>query len=219
MPAGVRPSVRAFAVGPFQENAYLVADADARRAVLVDPGDEADRLLLAVAEAGSQLQAIWLTHAHVDHVGAIAAIKRRADVPIYLHPLERPLYQNAAQHGLLFGMRIEPPPPADRELADGDTLTVGELSFGVVHVPGHAPGHVVIHGHGIAFVGDCLFAGSIGRTDLPLANGAELARSLARICELPDDTVVYPGHGPATTIGEERVTNPFLNGTLRVVGS
>jgi hydroxyacylglutathione hydrolase len=214
-----RLTVAAFAVGPFQENAYLVVDPRDRRAVLIDPGDEAERLLRAVDAAGAELEAIWLTHAHVDHVGAIAAIKRRADVPIYVHPLERPLYQSAAQHGLLFGVRIEPPPPADRELADGDTLTVGSLAFGVMHVPGHAPGHVVIHGHGVAFVGDCLFAGSIGRTDLPLANGAQLARSLERICALPDDTIVYPGHGPATTIATEKASNPFLTGGLRIIGS
>ena len=212
-------TVTAFAVGPFQENAYLLVDTSDGRAVLVDPGEEAPRLLRAVEGAGAELDAIWLTHAHVDHVGAVAEIKRRTGVPIYLHPLERPLYQSAAQHGLLFGVRIEPPPPADRELADGDALRAGSLEFGVMHVPGHAPGHVVIHGNGVAFVGDCLFAGSVGRTDLPLANGAQLARSLERICSLPDDTVVYPGHGPATTIAAEKAANPFLNGARRIAGS
>lgn len=212
-------SVTPFAVGPFQENAYLLVDTGARRAVLIDPGEEAARLLRAVDAAGAELEAIWLTHAHVDHVGAVAEVKRRTGVPIFLHPLERPLYEGAAQHGLLFGVRIEQPPPADRDLADEDVLRVGSLEFVVMHVPGHAPGHVVIHGQGVAFVGDCLFAGSIGRTDLPLANGAQLARSLERICSLPDDTVVYPGHGPATTIGAEKASNPFINGALRILGS
>ncbi|MDQ3698011.1 MAG: MBL fold metallo-hydrolase [Gemmatimonadota bacterium] len=210
--------VRTFPVGAFQENAYLLVDDTARRAVLVDPGDEGERLYRAVGGSGAELEAIWLTHAHVDHVGGIAAIKRLADVPVYLHPLERPLYDNAVQHGLLFGLRIDSPPPPERALAEGDTLECGSLRFSVMHVPGHAPGHVIIHGHGIAFVGDCLFAGSIGRTDLPLANGPDLARSLERICTLPDDTVVYPGHGPATTIGEEKVSNPFLTGAARLVG-
>jgi glyoxylase-like metal-dependent hydrolase (beta-lactamase superfamily II) len=122
------------------------------------------------------------------------------------------------EHGRLFGISIEEPPPAERDLAEGDVLRVGTLAFDVMHAPGHAPGHVVIHGHGVAFAGDCLFAGSIGRTDLPLANGAHLARSLARICTLGDDVVVYPGHGPATTIGREREQNPFLNGTARILG-
>lgn len=210
--------VRAFAVGAFQENAYLLVDEEAARAVLVDPGDEAERLLRAVADTGAELEAIWVTHAHLDHVGGIAAVKARTGAPVYLHPLDRPLYDNAVQQGLHYGLRIDPPPPPDRELAEGDTLACGALRFEVMHVPGHAPGHVVIHGNGIAFVGDCLFAGSVGRTDLPLADGAQLVRSLARLVKLPDETVVYPGHGPATTIGEEKVTNPFLNGSIRIMG-
>jgi glyoxylase-like metal-dependent hydrolase (beta-lactamase superfamily II) len=211
-------SVRALAVGPLQENAYLLLDEGTRRAVLVDPGDEGERLCGAVADAGAELEGIWLTHAHMDHVGGIAAVKRWRDVPVFLHPADRALYDNAAQHALLFGLRIEPPPPPERELADGDELRCGDLRFAVMHAPGHAPGHVVIHGHGIAFVGDCLFAGSIGRTDLPLASAAQLARSLERIVALPDETIVYPGHGPATTIGAERARNPFINGSLRIVG-
>ncbi|HEU4566050.1 MAG TPA: MBL fold metallo-hydrolase [Gemmatimonadaceae bacterium] len=211
--------VRAIPVGAFQENAYVIVDQATRRAVLVDPGEEAERLLRAVEEEDAQLEAIWLTHAHLDHVGGIAAVKARADVPVFLHPLDRPLYDNASRQGLHYGLHIEQPPPPDRELAEGDTLACGGLRFQVMHVPGHAPGHVVIHGHGVVFVGDCLFAGSVGRTDLPLADGAQLARSLARIAQLPDETLVYPGHGPATTIGQEKVTNPFLNGSIRIVGS
>jgi glyoxylase-like metal-dependent hydrolase (beta-lactamase superfamily II) len=210
--------VRAFTVGAFAENAYLVIDETTRRAVLVDPGDDGERLAAAAREAGAELEAIWVTHAHVDHVGGIAGVKRAADVPVYLHPAGRPLYDNAAQHGLLFGLVVEPPPPPEREIAPGEALRCGALEFQVMEAPGHAPGHVVIHGNGVAFVGDCLFAGSIGRTDLPLSNGAQLAESLERIMALPDDTVVYAGHGPATTIGEERATNPFVNGSLRIVG-
>jgi hydroxyacylglutathione hydrolase len=136
-----------------------------------------------------------------------------------MHPLEQPLYNSATQHGLLFGLHVEAPPPTDVPFADGDSLGLGSLSFQVMHAPGHAPGHVVIHGHGVALVGDCLFAGSIGRTDLPLANGADLARTLERLCMLPDETTVYPGHGPPTTIGHERATNPFLTGVVRVPGA
>jgi len=208
--------VQSFTVGPFQENTYLLIDDDSHHAVLIDPGDDGNRLLLAVEQASANLDAIWLTHAHVDHVGGIAAIKRVADVPVYLHPLDRPLYDNAKRHGEVFGLRVEAPPPPEKLLADGDTLRVGSLSFAVMHTPGHAPGHVVIHGHGIAFAGDCLFSGSIGRTDLPFSDGAELARSLERICALPIETIVYAGHGPSTTIGEEIDNNPFLNGTVRI---
>jgi glyoxylase-like metal-dependent hydrolase (beta-lactamase superfamily II) len=210
--------IRTLTVGPLEENAYLVVDETTRSGVLIDPGDEAERLLQAVANERATLEAIWLTHAHMDHVGAIAAILRASRVPIYLHPRERPIYDSAAQHAMVFGLRIEQPPAPTHELSDGMSLHVGTHAFAVVHVPGHAPGHVIIHGHGVAFVGDCLFAGSIGRTDLPLANGAELERSLDRICQLPDETIVYPGHGPATTIGREKRTNPVLTGAVRITG-
>lgn len=209
--------VLTYSVGAFQENTYLLIDDATTRAVLIDPGAEGDRLLRAIDDANVTLDAIWMTHAHVDHVGAIAAIKRRHEVPVFLHPADRPLYDSAVQHAAVFGLRVEAPPPPDRPLADGDTLRVGALDFAVMHVPGHAPGHVVIHGHGVAFVGDCIFAGSVGRTDLPLANGVELERSLERICTLPDETVLYPGHGPATTIAREKMQNPFLNGMARIV--
>lgn len=208
--------VRTFAVGPFQENSYLVVDEVARRAVFIDPGDEAPRLLEALRASDATLDAIWVTHGHVDHVGGIAAILRTHQVPVHLHPADLPLYRAAAEHGVLFGATVEQPPDPEREFADGERLRVGSLEFVVMHAPGHAPGHVVIHGNGVAFVGDCLFAGSVGRTDLPLANGAHLARTLERLAALGDDTVVYSGHGPATTIGRERADNPFLNGIVRV---
>jgi glyoxylase-like metal-dependent hydrolase (beta-lactamase superfamily II) len=212
-------TIRTMPVGAFQENAYLVIDDETHRAALIDPGAEGERLLAAAREADAEIEAIWLTHAHVDHVGGIAAVKRARDVPVFMHPDGTPLYESAVQHGEFFGIPVEAPPPADATLEEGQTLRLGALAFTVMETPGHAPGHVVIHGHGVAFVGDCLFAGSIGRTDLPMSNGAELARSLSRICTLPDDTVVYPGHGPATTIGRERVANPFLNGVARIPGA
>jgi len=202
----------------FQQHTRLLACGRTRRAICVDPGEETLEITAALERLGLELQAIALTHAHMDHVGGIAGIVRKRPVPIYLHPRERPIYDSAAQHGLVFGLRVEQPPPPDRELADGDSLHVGTLTFSVIHVPGHAPGHVAIHGNGIAFVGDCLFAGSVGRTDLPLADGAQLERSLERLCTLPDDTIVYPGHGPATSIGREKRTNPFLTGTVRLTG-
>ncbi|HET7620758.1 MAG TPA: MBL fold metallo-hydrolase [Gemmatimonadaceae bacterium] len=211
--------IHTIAVGPLQENTYLVVDEDAQRAVFIDPGAEPERLLRALDATGAKLDAIWLTHSHMDHVGAIAEIVRQHPVPIFVHPDGQPVYRGAAEHARYFGLEIEQPPPADATLGEGDTLTVGGTHFQVIHTPGHEPGHVVIHGNGVAFVGDCLFAGSVGRTDLPMASGPELARSLERIVALGDDVKVYPGHGPATTIRHERRHNPFLNGSVRIAGS
>ena len=210
--------VKTITVGAFQENSYLVVDDRSSRAVIVDPGSEGERLVEAIDRSGATLEAIWITHAHVDHVGAIAFVKRKWDVPIYLHPLDRRLYDAAGLQAQVYGLPFEEPPAPDHEFADGQQIKVGDAEMTVLHAPGHSPGHVVIHGNGIALVGDCLFAGSIGRTDLPFSNPPQLAASLERISALPPETVVYPGHGMETTIGQERLSNPFLNGTARIVG-
>ena len=211
-------NVQTLTVGAFQENCYLVVDDASNRAVIVDPGSEGEKLVDAIRNSGATLEAIWITHAHVDHVGAIASIKREWDVPIYLHPLDRRLYEAAGRQAQVYGVPFEEPPAPDQEFADGQKVKVGDAEMTVLHAPGHAPGHVVIHGNGIALVGDCLFAGSIGRTDLPFSNPPQLAASLEKISALAPETVVYPGHGMETTIGQERLSNPFLNGTARIVG-
>ena len=212
-------SVAGLTVGAFQENCYLLTETDTARCVIIDPGAEPDRIIAAVERSGATPEAIWLTHAHLDHIGAISGLRRRFDIPVYLHPLDEPLYAMASRQAALYGLPFEQPEPADRTLGEGDVMELGSLRFAVMHVPGHAPGHVVFHGHGVALVGDCLFAGSIGRTDLPLSNPRDLALSLDRIVGLPEETVVYPGHGPITTIGTEAATNPFLNGAARIVGA
>ena len=211
--------IRWATVGPFQENCYLVTDEQAARCVLVDPGDEPSRLSAMVRDSGATLDAIWVTHGHIDHVGAIAPIVREWQVPVFGHSADHPLWRAVPQQAAFYGLRIEAPPLPDREIVDGQVLTVGSLSFTAMHTPGHAPGHCVLHGHGIALGGDLLFAGSIGRTDLPLCDPVAMQSSLERIIGLPDDTVVYPGHGPPTTIGAERESNPFLNGVARVAGA
>lgn len=206
-------------VGAFQENCYLVVDEQSDRAVLVDPGAEPERILRALQLSGATLEAIWLTHAHIDHVGAIAAVRRLHDVPIHLHPADRPLYENAGWQAAQYGLPFDAPPPPDRDLAEGDVLTVGNEEFRVLHTPGHAPGHCVFEGNGVILGGDLLFAGSIGRTDLPFADPRAMADSLARVSGLEPALVVHPGHGPSTSIGRELETNPFLNGIARVVRS
>ncbi|HKW48912.1 MAG TPA: MBL fold metallo-hydrolase [Gemmatimonadaceae bacterium] len=204
-------------VGAFQENSYLIVDSSTRRAVLVDPGAEPQQIIQMVRASGATLDAIWLTHAHIDHIGAIAPVKRVWDVPIYMHPADKPLYDRGVIQAAAYGLSFEQPPDPDHDLAEGDVLNVGSLQFDVLHVPGHAPGHVAFVGGGQMLGGDLLFAGSIGRTDLPLSDPERMIESLERVAALPDDTVVYPGHGPATSIGRERVTNPFLTGVVRVV--
>jgi glyoxylase-like metal-dependent hydrolase (beta-lactamase superfamily II) len=218
IPDADRVNVQTVTVGAFQENCYLLVDPGSNRAVIVDPGSEGERLVEAIEQSGATLEAIWITHAHVDHVGAIATIKEKWDVPIYLHPLDRRLYEAAGRQAEVYGLPFEEPPDPDMEFADGQKIKVGDAEMTVLHAPGHAPGHVVIHGNGIALVGDCLFAGSIGRTDLPFSNPPQLAASLEKIAALAPETVVYPGHGIETTIGQERLSNPFLNGTARIVG-
>jgi glyoxylase-like metal-dependent hydrolase (beta-lactamase superfamily II) len=204
-------------VGAFQENSYLVVDPATNRGVLIDPGAESDQLIAMVRASGAELDAIWLTHAHIDHIGAIADIKRAWDIPIYLHPADRPLYDRGAWQAAAYGLSFEQPPTPERELAEGDVLTIGSLSFDALHVPGHAPGHVVFVTHGHMLGGDLLFAGSIGRTDLPLSDPERMMESLERVAGLPAETLVYPGHGPPTSIGRERATNPFLTGLGRAV--
>lgn len=210
--------ISTFTVGPLQENAYMLLAADSSEAVFVDPGDEGDRLVAAVAATGARLTGIWLTHAHFDHVGGVAALCRAwPEAVVRLHPADESLYAGAVRSAALWGLSLEAPPASFVPLAEGDVLTVGGRNFDVMHTPGHSPGHVTIHGHGVAFVGDCLFRDSVGRTDLPLSDPAQLAVSLERIAALPDETQLFSGHGPRTTLGRERKHNPFLNGTARLV--
>ena len=167
--------------------------------------------LAAAAERGRRISAIWLTHAHLDHVLGVACVREVTGAPIYLHPGDRALYDELPQQGVLFGIPAPRPPAPQFELAHGQRLVLGSIEVEVRHVPGHSPGHVCFVAPGVVFCGDVLFAGSIGRTDLPGGDFATLIAGIRReLLSLPDATVVYPGHGPATTIGAEKANNPFL---------
>lgn len=204
-----------FPVGPFQANAYIVICEETAVCALVDPGAEAERLLAATAQEGASVELILLTHAHLDHIGGVAAAVRETGAPVYLHPDDLPLYRAVPEQARSFGVEVETPPPADRELADGEIIKVGREQLEVRHTPGHSPGHVSFIGTGFALVGDCVFAGSIGRTDLPGADFKTLMSSISeRLLTLPDETILYSGHGPQTSVGQERRMNPFLTGAL-----
>jgi hydroxyacylglutathione hydrolase len=205
--------VRTVVAPGFGENAYIAWRDGTGSAVCFDPGSDAPALLRILQQHELTLAAVLLTHAHLDHVEGVAALVRETGAPVYLHPADRFLYDNAERQGQQFGMRVDALPPVDHDLADGQQLTIAGITFDVRHVPGHSPGHVMFHvaDAGCAFIGDVVFLGSIGRTDLPGGDYATLIRAIREhVLSLPDDTVLYTGHGPATTPGHERATNPFL---------
>lgn len=211
--------VHQLTVGPLAENCWLLADAESQKAILVDPGDEALRLVAAVREAQCSLEAIWLTHAHFDHVGAVADILKQHAVPVYLHPSDAGLYAHAANAALRWGIVIPQPPLGTVDVEEGATLQFGGTEFAVWHLPGHAPGHVAFISDELCISGDLLFAGSIGRTDLPFCDPSAMQASLKRMATLPPALRVLCGHGEETTIARESRSNPFLRGLARPVGA
>ncbi|MGB9179915.1 MAG: MBL fold metallo-hydrolase [Pyrinomonadaceae bacterium] len=216
--------IKEITVTAFQQHARILGCEKTGRAICVDPGDDAERIVKVLEKNNLELQAIAVTHAHLDHVGGVAALKRlRPGAKIILHREDEPLYlglpEQPAWIGIpraqwsALGFVYEEPPQVDEYWEDGQLYEVGELAFQILHCPGHTPGHVVLFNERErkVFVGDCLFAGSIGRTDLPGGSTMQLMDSLfKKIIPLGDDVEVYSGHGPTTTIGQERRTNPFL---------
>ncbi len=211
MDRSATPIVKRFSGGDFGENGYLLTCPNTGEGVLVDPGGGVDEMLAEVERRGTRVSAILLTHAHIDHVDGVAQAKEATGVPIHLHRDAEGQYRGVTAQARWFGLDMDPPPPVDEYLIEGETIRFGDCELTVHHTPGHAPGHVILVGNGIAMVGDCVFSGSIGRTDLPGGDFQTLMNSIrTHILSLPDETVLYSGHGPETTVGHERVANPFL---------
>ena len=219
-------------VTAFQQHTRIVGCKETKKAICIDPGDEAELISDTVGRLNLDLQAIALTHAHLDHVGAVTRLKQlRPEAKVIIHEADEQLYlrlpEQPAWVGIprtqwsALGLEFEQPPPADEHWLDKQVYTVGNLTFEVIHCPGHTPGHVVLfeRNERKVFVGDVLFAGSVGRTDLPGGSTEQLMDSIMnKLLPLGDDVEVYSGHGPNTTLGHERLTNPFLTGVYKLGG-
>ncbi len=213
MPLSPELVVEQFVNGRFAQNSYLVGDPGSGDAVLIDPGEDTSGLLSEVVRGRWQVRGIWLTHAHIDHVLGVPEARRATGAPIYLHPDDLPLYHGVQQQAAWMGITAPPLPKVDGPFTQGQLVQVGSHTFAVRHAPGHSPGSVCFVGDDRVFGGDVLFAGSIGRTDLPGGNSATLLRSIhQQLMTLPDTMILHAGHGPDSTIGIERESNPFLTG-------
>jgi hydroxyacylglutathione hydrolase len=203
-------TIQTLILGPMQANCYLLECNKTHSAIVIDPGDDADQVLYLLNERKLKLEIIINTHGHIDHIAANTDLKEKTTAKLYIHCADADMITNQHRNLSAFvGMPFASVPP-DRLLDDGDIINAGEMSLKVIHTPGHSPGSICLLADNAIFTGDLLFAGSIGRYDFPGSSYDLIMESLKKIMEFSDDLVVYPGHGPETTIGEERLTNPFL---------
>ena len=202
--------ITSLAVGPIQANCFIIGCEATLVGAVIDPGDDADRILAEVKNAGLRIAHIINTHGHFDHVGGNRQLKAATNAELMIHPLDAPMLNQLDRMAGAFGLNAENSPAPDRLLEDGHTIAVGDLQLEVIHTPGHTPGGISLHADGCVFVGDTLFQGSIGRTDFPGGDFDTLLTSIrTRLFALDDTTTVYTGHGPETTIGKEKRLNPF----------
>jgi hydroxyacylglutathione hydrolase len=205
-------------VGPLQCNCYIVGDPATKQAIVIDPGDDADGIAQGLAERELVVTAIVATHAHFDHIVAAQRLRELTGAPFHLHTEDKPLLPWMQESGRLFlGVNLPAPPEVDTDVDEGDRIKAGDVELEVLHTPGHSPGSISLVSTDGVFSGDTLFAGSVGRTDLPGGDTDALVNAVkAKLFGLEDDMPVYPGHGPATTLGEEKVSNPFVGAASKM---
>jgi hydroxyacylglutathione hydrolase len=203
--------IKKLVVGPLEENSYIVADEVSKEAVVIDPGDEPDRIMELIDSNGFNVLAVICTHGHFDHVGAIGDIKKATGARVVMHKDDSETYGMANDQAAFWGYSVDDLPEPDGFLNDGDEIKAGGMVFRVMHSPGHSPGGICLYGEGVLFSGDTMFQGSVGRTDFPGGSIEKLKESFKRLIELPDDTRVFSGHGPETTIGREKRENFFMS--------
>ncbi len=205
-------------VGPFMENTYIVGDEETKKGIVIDPGDEADRILATIDRHGLDVDRIYNTHAHIDHIGAVQRIREAKGAKFYVHETEAAFVEGYEQQCRFFGVSFGPAPKVDGFIQEGEEIKVGSLTAKVLLTPGHSPGGLCFLFDGVVFVGDTLFMGSIGRTDLPGGSYETLISNIKnKLLVLPPETRVYSGHGPATTIEREAHSNPFLDGKMTIL--
>jgi len=203
--------IETLAVGPLQVNCFIAACPATREAMVIDPGDEGERILETLRANNIQPKLIVNTHGHFDHIGGNALLMEKTGAQLLIHEDDLPVLRQAATHAAIYGLKTVPSPEPTRTLRGGEVLEVGQLRFEVIHTPGHSPGGISLYGGGHLFSGDALFAGSVGRTDLPGGDHDMLVEGIrSRLLVLPEATVVHPGHGPDTTVGREKSDNPFV---------
>jgi hydroxyacylglutathione hydrolase len=198
-------------VGPLQVNCYIVYAEGSNDAIVVDPGEEAEKIIGLIEDRKVKVSRIVCTHAHFDHVGAVTKLKEKTGAAVMLHKGDLDIYMRADKQGALWGFCTEQPPPPDMFILEGDEIAVGGFRLKVLHTPGHSPGGICLYSEGLVFTGDTIFAGSVGRTDFPGGSLTELKKSFARIIALPPETRIFSGHGPMTTVKNEKEDNFFVH--------
>ncbi len=203
--------IERFVVGPLDTNAYVISDDETKKALVVDPGDEPDRILDYIKDKGLEVTAIVCTHAHFDHIGGIGDIKNETGAKVVLHKEDMETYATAKDHAAFWGYSVDDLPQPDGYIDEGDEVELGNVRLKVLHTPGHSPGGICLYGEGVLITGDTIFQGSVGRTDFPGGSVEMLKKSFKRIIDFPEETKIYSGHGPETSVGRERKMNFFVH--------